>query len=320
MHNKEQYKILCKEKNIPFFMQAWWLDAICLPEGKQWDVLLCEENGEIVGAMPCHIIKKIGFKFIITPTGTQYNGVWIDYPEDMKLHKRYSFEKRVMDNLIDQLENLKVSHYSQNFHHSFTNWLPFYWRGFKQTTRYTYILKNIADSNAIFNNIHPKYRKKIRKCEKELTTDFSLSPEEFYHFHKTSLHENGRRITYSKQIFLSIYQAVTKRKQGKIVAIRNKNKDLLSALFFIWDENRGYNMITVRSKIDKSTDALIYMIWEAIKYLNDKAINYDFEGSMIEGVANKNQHFGAEQIPYFNISKCNSKLFSVLTNVKNAFT
>jgi len=313
MTNKERYRDFCAEHpDIPLFMQAWWLDAVTLPDGKEWNVLLCEENGKIIAALPYHLLKKWGFKIILQPQQTQYNGIWTDYPQEMKLYKRYSFEKRIMDNLIDQLEKLNLSYYSQNFHHSFTNWQPFYWRGFRQITQYTYMLKNIADIDVIFENIHARYRKNLRKSEEKLTVDFSLSPEEFYDFHQNSFDKKNDRIAYSKQLFLSIFQATTKREQGKIIAVRNKNNELLSALFFVWDKHSGYNLITVRNKIDKANDALIYMIWEAIKYLNGKTKNYDFEGSMIEGVATKNQRFGAEQLPYFNISKSYSKLFSVL--------
>ena len=317
MTNKQRYKIFCDEHSeIPLFMQAWWLDAVTMPDGKDWDVLLCEENGKIVGAMPYHLFRKWGLKTIDRTQHTQYHGLWIDYPMDCKPHKRYSFEKRVMDSLIDQLEALSVAFYSQNFHHSFMNWQPFYWRGFRQTTRYTYILKNIADIDTIFDNAHPRYRQKLRKSEKELVVDFNFLPEEFYDFHKNSLSENNDSVNYSNQLFLSIYREATKRKQGKIIAIRNKNNDILSAIFFVWDMNCGYNLITVRKIEDGSNDASIYMIWEAIKYLSDKAKNYDFEGSMIKGVANVNQQFGAEQVPYFNISKCNSKRFALLRYIK----
>ena len=320
MTNKQRYEKLCNERpDIPLFMQAWWLDAVCTPEGKEWDVFLYEENGKIIGAMPYHLLKKWGFKVIDRTQFTQHHGLWIDYPKEMKLHKRYSFEKRVMDSLIDQLEALKVSFYSQNFHSSFTNWQPFYWQNFKQTTRYSYVLKNIENTENIFDNIHPRYKQKIRKCENELTVDFNLSPKEFYNFHKNSLTEKNDEILYSKELFLSLCQAAIERKQGAIIAVRDKNNDLLSAVIFVWDENCGYNLNTARKITDGSNDASVYMIFQVIKYLKNKTKNYDFEGSMIEGVAKRNQYFGAEQVPYFNISKNYSKLFSVLKYVKDTF-
>jgi hypothetical protein len=315
--NKEKYRKLCMEKPILLFMQAWWFDAVCLPNGKHWDVLLYEENGKIVGAMPYHITKKNGFKIVEQPQCTQYNGIWIDYPQNQKLHKRYSFEKKVIDDLIAQLESLKVDFYSQNFHHSVTNWQPFYWKNFKQTTKYTYILKNITEQKKLFENIHPRYRQRIRKCETEFIVDYNLLPEQFYEFHKKSLKESGQKIDYSNSIFSSIYSAAIKRNQGKIISIKNKNNELLSALFFVWDTNNGYNLITARKIIDGSNDTSIFMIWKAIEFLKDKTQNYDFEGSMIEGVAYVNQQFGAEQTPYFRIEKSYSKLFSALKFLKN---
>jgi hypothetical protein len=317
MTNKQKYEQFCiQHSEVPLFLQAWWLDAVCMSENKKWDVFLYEENEKIIGVLPYHLLKKWRFKIIIQPQQTQYNGVWIDYPKNQKLHERYSLEKKVMHSLIDQLEALNTSYFSQNFHHSFTNWQPFYDRGFKQTTRYTYLLNHIVDTDKIFENIHPKYKQKIRKCEKEFTVDDNLLPEEFYDFHKNTLTENDHKIIYSKQLFSSIYQASTKREQGKIIAIRDKNNQLLSAVFFVWDENFGYNLITARKIINGSNDTSIFMIWKVIQFLKNKTKNYDFEGSMIEGVAKRNQYFGAEQTPYFNIEKSNSKILNVLLKLK----
>ncbi|MDR0874026.1 MAG: hypothetical protein LBN27_11270 [Prevotellaceae bacterium] len=315
MTNKERYRIWCEEKPIPLFMQAWWLDAVCV-EGKEWNVLLYEENDKIIAALPYHLLKKCGFKIVIQPQQTQYNGIWIDYPKDRKLHKRYSFEKKVMDNLISQLENLKLSYFSQHFHHSFTNWQPFYWRNFKQTTRYTYVLKDIENAENIFENLHPRYKQRIRKEKEELTVSFDLPPDVFYEFHKKSLQQAGQKVEYSEKLFLSIFNAATCRNQGKIIAVKDKNDNLLSALFVVWDTNCGYNLITARRIVNGSNASSICMIWEAIKYLGDKAKNYDFEGSMIEGVACVNQQFGAEQTPYFSIEKSYSCICRLLLKMK----
>ena len=318
-HNKERYRILCEEKELPLFMQAWWFDAICTPEDNEWNVLLCEESrtggsqkGEIVGAIPYCIVKKFGFKIIITPNGAQYNGVWINYPEEMKLHKRYSFEKRVMDNLIDQLETLKVSYYSQNFHHSFTNWQPFYWRGFKQTTRYTYPIEDLSNLETVFSDFSSAKQRHIKKENVDLTVDFSLSADEFYEFHKQCLQQKNAKIGYSRKHFLSMYNESVKRGQGKIISIKDKNNNLQSSIFVVWDKNTAYACVYAFNPQIKSDGASTKMFWEAIKFVSDKTQAFDFEGSMIENVAQSYQQFATKQMPYFNISKSYSKLFSLL--------
>jgi len=318
-HNKERYRKLCEEKNLPLFMQAWWLDAVCPPEGIEWEALLCEElklgensNGKIIGAMPYCIVKKFGFKCIMTPRGAQYNGVWIDYPEEMKLHKRYSFEKRVMDNLIDQLEALKILYYSQNFHPSFTNWQPFYWRWFKQTTRYTYQIKDLSNLEAVFNDFSSAKQRHIKKENGDLTVDFSLSAEAFYEFHKQCLQQKNAKIEYSQKLFLSIYNESVKRGQGKIITLRDKNNDIQSSIFVVWDKHAAYASVYAYNPQFKSDGFSTKMFWEAIKFVSDKTRIFDFEGSMIEGVAQSYQQFATEQTPFFNISKSYSKLFSFL--------
>jgi hypothetical protein len=304
------------QPEMPIFLQNWWFDAVTAPEGKEWNALLCEENGKIIAAMPYHLIKKYGFKIIIQPQLTQYNGIWIDYPKDIKLHKRYSFEKQVMDNLIDQLENLRYSFFTQNFHYSFMNWQPFYWRGFRQTTRYTYQIKDLSDLEKCFDNFSYAKQKHIKKENNNLLIDFSLSANEFYDFHKECLKQKNASIEYSQELFLSVYDEAIKREQGKIIALKDKNKNLHSALFFVWDKNSAYAMISTINPQFKSDGASTKMFWEAIKFVSDKTKVFDFEGSIIKNVAQSFQQFGAEQVPYFNISKSYSYIFNILLRLK----
>ncbi len=118
---------------------------------------------------------------------------------------------------------------------------------------------------------------------------------------------------------MSVFRAASEREQGKIIALRDKNNDLLAAIFLIWDKNCGYNLNTARKTVKGSNDASAFLFWTAINYLKEKTKNFDFEGSMIEGVANVNQQFGAEQLPYFNISKNYSKTYSFLKYIQNIF-
>ena len=316
MTNKQRYKEFCEtHSEVPLFMQSWWFDAVCIPENKQWDVLLYEENGKIVAALPYHLLKKWGFSIIIQPQQTQYSGIWIDYPKNIKLHKRYSFEKKIMDNLIDQLEKLNISYFSQNFHHSFTNWQPFYWKNFKQTTKYTYQIKDLSNLEKVLNDFNYSKRASIINKEQFLV-DFSLTSKDFYNFHKRTLRQRNVKIEYSEKLFVSICNTAQNRNQGQIVALRDKNGNLHSAIFLVWDKYSAYNLITSIDFLYKSKTASTKMFWEAIKFVSDKTKMFDFEGSMIEKVALSYQQFGVEQVPYFNISKSYSGIFNLLFKLK----
>jgi len=311
-NNKTIYRTLCQQEHIPLFSQYWWMDAVC--GGENWDVLLYQEKGNVLGAFPCHFKQKFGFRYILQPFGTQTNGIWFNYPKQKSFseYDRLSFEKKVCFNLINQLESLKLSFFRQNFHFSFTNWLPFYWKGFKQTTRYTYQINIINVDNA-FLNFHSTKKGHIRKCLKNnAILKKEIDANAFYYYHKDCLIKKNQSIHYSKDFLLNLHKVVKEREQGIIFGMFDDNNCMHSAIFLIWDEMSGYNYMTAIDPQCKSSGASSLMFLEAIKYLSDKTKVFDFEGSMEENIENSFRQFGSIQKPYFQIEKSYSPFFKLL--------
>jgi hypothetical protein len=313
--NKEKYRVWCDTKSVPLFMQAWWMDAVCFGN-KEWDVFLVERKGVITAAMPIHQLKKFGFRVILQPEFTQYNGLWIDYPNNCTREEKYILEEEIISNFITQLEQIKPAYYQQNFHFSFTNWQTFYAKGFSQTTRYTYLIEDISDLKAVFDNFNYAKQKHIKKSQLQLDADFSLSAEDFYNFHKRTLQQRGQRIAYSSELFQRIYTAAVSREQGAIISVKDKNKNLHAALFVVWDKNSAYNLISAIDLEYKASGASTLVVWEIIQYLSGKTRIFDFEGSMIESVAKSFRQFGTVRKSYFAISKSYSKCVSFLIKLK----
>ena len=59
--------------------------------------------------------------------------------------------------------------------------------------------------------------------------------------------------------------------------------------------------------------------YHSIKWALKNSKIYDFEGSMIRGIELYFRSFGARQIPYFEISKVNSKFYQIIDFIKNIF-
>lgn len=314
MTDKEQYRELCKEeKSIPLFCQDWWMDAVCL---NQWDVLLVKEKDVIVGALPYHIRTKFGFRCILQPQLTQYNGIWIQRQAGTTECAQLSFEKRIFNELINQLEALRLSFYQQCFHLSITNWLPFYWRGYQQTTRYTYVITSIGSAEKVFSRFSPAKQRQIRKSESQLLLSLEMTPNEFYSHHKQSLKEKGEEISYSFELFLRLYKTSVEKGSGQIFAIKDKEGHIHSCLFCTWNQASAYALLYSIAPQYASSGASTLVIWEAIKFLIGKTRSFDFEGSMIEGIENSYRQFGTLQKPYFKIEKFYSKVFKLLFNLR----
>ena len=174
---KARYRQLCeKEPTIPIFSKDWWLDSIC--GNFHWDVALVEENGDVIASLPYYYAYRGCKKEITMPMYTQVMGPWLKYPDSKYNYKKLSFEKKMMTALIDQLPEFSV--FVQNFHYNITNWLPFCWKGFMQSTRYTYIIEDISDHERVFKNFTSKAREKIRKAQKIVSVHTSEDIELFF--------------------------------------------------------------------------------------------------------------------------------------------
>ena len=177
MSSKETYRRLCRqEKSIPLFSQDWWLDIVC-GENK-WDVLLLYgRQGNIEAAMPLYIPRK---GYAIMPVYTQTLGPWIIQPaSDNKYTSLLGRQQIILGKFAAELENLRL--FQQNFSWSVTDWLPFYWKGFTQTTRYTYLLSGLHDTAQIWENMSQNTRRNIIRAEKKykITVRKGIPAEEF---------------------------------------------------------------------------------------------------------------------------------------------
>jgi hypothetical protein len=311
MTNKDRYEIFCQEQiNMPVFLQKWWMDAVCI--GKEWDVFLYEEKSKLVATFVFHYVKKWGLRFIIHPELTPYNGIWIDYPTDISTHDKRSFEKKIIYFFISQLETGKYIYYEQSLYHSFLNWLPFYWKGYEQTTRYTYQLKNLSDTERCFAGFASSKQRQIRKTRNDLVVDFDCTEDEFYEATTDNLYLQRKKFRYSKHLFTNLYSACISRGQGKIIAIRDKNQQLYAAAFIVWDLTTAYLLSYTIHPHYRSSGASAIMVWEAIRYVADKVDIFDFEGSINETIELSYSRFGTVQIPYFTIRKSKSILINWL--------
>jgi hypothetical protein len=315
---KDRYRFLCNERNdIPLFMQAWWMDAVC--NNKDWDVLFYEKNNKIIAVLVYFFVKKYGFKLILQPQLTQSNGIWIDYPKFKTTSEIHSFEKEVMSNLIQQLTDQNFSYYDQNFHPTITNWLPFFWQGFTQTTRYTYQIQDISDVEKCYQQFSYAKKKQISKAKKNLQVDLDLSGEKFYDELQNNLKNANQRVFYTRDLFMRLYNECMSRNQGCIIVVRDNQLKIHAANFIVWDKNHTFNLVSTINQEFRSSGATSLIIWEAIKLVSAKTKIFDFEGSMKENIENSFRQFGAVQVPYFRIKKHNSLVFRIIFNFRKWF-
>src|SRR5580700_10078789 len=129
------------------FAHRWWLEAVA---PGMYEILEVKKGDGIQAAWPIVYRKIDGVKHVCMPSLTQKLGI-LFAPSNAKPVEEQSTNQKLTTELIEQLGDTASFH--QNFHENFTDWLPFYWRGYSQTTRYTYVLEDLSDLNILWNNV-----------------------------------------------------------------------------------------------------------------------------------------------------------------------
>lgn len=314
--SKNRYRKLCREEEtIPVFSKDWWLDAVC--GENNWDVVLVEKDGKIVASLPYKSVKKWGFSLLNMPLLTQKLGPWIYYPGQQSEYARLGYEKELLTELISKLP--RFAYFNQRFNYTITNWLPFYWKGFSQTTMYTYYIPDISNPEAAVEQFSSMKKRNIRKAEKLVEIKQDLTATAFYEHYQYCLSKQKKEILYSADFFQRIYSAAYANNSGKIFYAVNAGGKVESALFVIWDASSAYYLTYSIDPDYRANGSPALLVKKAIEFLSGKTRRFDFEGSMIESVESSYRQFGTIQVPYSQVRKINALPFKFIFFARELF-
>ncbi len=306
---KEKYRELCKtEVSIPIFSQDWWLDVTA---GKDnWDVAVVLKNNEIIASLPYVLRKNKSLTFLEQPPLTQNLGPWIK-PSDTKYSKKLSNEKDYLQSLIDSLPTF--DHYEQNWHHSQTNWLPFYWKGFSQTTNFTYTLSQIDNHDLLWKNMQDNIKSDCKKAATrfQLIVDPNPTLEEFLILNEMTFKKQGLPLPYSEEFIRKVNEACKENSCRQIIIVRDPEGKAHAGAYIIWDKMSAYYLMGGINPDLKTSGAMSMCLWETIKFASTFTTNFDFEGSMIEPIERFFRGFGAIQTPYNRVFKTPSRIVKI---------
>lgn len=300
MTSKEKYQALCNnEPSIPIFSRYWWLDTVC---GKNhWDVLLAEENGKTIAAMPLYI-PHCGI--VSMPQFTQTMGPWFAAASgDTKYTTLLGRHQEICKAFVETLR--PYTSFLQNFSYEITDWLPFYWNGYSQTTRYTYLLHQIKDENTIMENMSPNIRRNISKARDKyhIRVKKGITTEEFLRVQRQTYSRQQLMMKEDTNTLAELIKEARERGQGDLWGGYDDNGDLHAVAFIVWQESSAYYLAGGENPGLRKSGAHSLVIRESIRYVSQYTDTFNFEGSMIPGIERFFREFGAKQTPYFTITR-----------------
>ena len=285
------------------FEQPWWLDAVA-PDA--WGAVQVSKGGEIVARLPYVVKQKRGLTALSMPPLTLTLGPWLK-PSTAKYANQLSQQKELMTSLIEQLP--PHDYFSQYFHHSVTNWLPFYWQGFEQTTRYTYVIEALEDLERVWSHFSKKLRWEIRKAQKQLAVRTDVEDiERFLDINALTFKRQGLDVPYNRDVVRRLDAACTKHQARRMFFAEDAQGRIHAVLYFVWDKNSTYALMGGSDPDLRSSGADSLLTWEAIRFAATIGNTFNLAGSMIESVERFNRAFGGMQTPYFHVTRFSRRM------------
>ncbi len=299
--NKTAYITFCESgiKYVPIFSKPWWLE--CTTNG-DWDVLIAYSGGKPVAFHPYYFVQTDNGLIIKKATLTQNNGIIFNTDDGLKYQTKLLAEKRATTAIIEELIKLDLLNYRQYFHFTFTDWLPFYWNSFSQTTRYTYVIESNSIEDVALG-LNSKLRNEIKKASSLVFVDERFTIEELYENVVKTFKRQGLDVPYTLGLLKRIDTECEQRNSRHFFVARDQNNHVCSCVYLVEDEQSVYYLISGSDPDYKNTNALSLLIYKGIEYAIRKGKRFDFEGSMKQNIEKHFAQFGAKQYPYMDIKK-----------------
>jgi len=289
-------ELLSSSPQASIFATRWWLNAVAPGSFK---ILEVRNGAGILAAWPIVFLERYGIIHFVMPALTQKLGILFN-PSSAKLVETQSTYQSLSEQLIDQLGPHGSFHH--NFHETFTDWLPFHWNGFSQTTRYTYVIDDLSSVDAMWDGMRSPQRRSIKKAEKQgLTIRDDLSLDEFLELNRKTFTRQGKQPLASDELIRRVDAACLANAGRSILSGVDSQGRVHAAVYIAWFGNTAFYLMGGSEPELRDSGAQLLAMWEALKMARSLVKRFDFEGSMLPQVERVFRGFGAKQIPYSSI-------------------
>ncbi len=288
------------------FGQPWWLDAV-VPG--RWGESAVRRGDEVVARLPFAIKERFGVRVLTQPPLTPFLGPWLRETSS-KPAKQLETQKELISALIDQLPTFDA--FRQSFSPDVANWLPFYWRGFEGTMRYTYRIDDLSDLDTVWGAFAHNVRRHIRKAQKQLSVRTDLGLDALFALNRQISERQGLPAFFGADLLHRLDSACAERGARTLLFAVDAHDRVHAAAFVVHDGDLSYLLVSGVDTELRGSGAQSLLVWEAIRCAAAVSRGFDFAGSMIESVERFNRGFGPRQYPYLHVRRTRRRVKPLL--------
>lgn len=292
---KERYIELADHTSI--FGKPWWLDIIC---NKAWDAFVVEDNGNVL-LWPYFHKKKYGFKYIIMPQVSLFQGPFLVGSPTKEMYTKANLHFKKWDQIIYQCNPY---------------WSPAdeFKAAFNITERTHY---EINPRENWRENYNKNNQRKFKKAAKSLQISKASSPDNFFELTQQTYKRQGVEVPFIQDDLKDLFTAVLENNCGYIAEAITEDNEAAGTVWYIWDNEFVYYFLSGMSDCLANTGAITFLVDHGIELAYQKGLKFNFYGSEVEGVARFMQAMGGTPKSSYLLESINNPILRVLTFLKS---
>lgn len=257
------------------YAYSWYLDKVC---GGHWDALV---NDDYSALFPLPRKDKLGVSALYQPFFTQQLGLFTSQFEE--LSRIDEWVAAIPFRFVKK--NLHLNHYIEK------EGLP---------TRVTHHILLNRDYFYIYDNYSSIVRKNLKRIQNKGVQ--AESSKDVYSFTGFMTQQLGNKLSDlsagDMDMLQDLLAELLERKKGFIRYAIDKEGHRIAGTFIVKSNSRCIYLLAASTEKGKKLNGMTFVIDSVIRELAGKEIIFDFEGSMIPGIANFYRNFGAEEVRF----------------------
>lgn len=244
--------------------------------------------------------------------GTHSNPLYCKYLGFQALAPESNKTSAITGRLAEQVGDFEpllrsLHSFDYNFHPTFTNWMPFYWLGFRQQTNYTYVIRN-HNASLWWTSADERLRRSVRRGEQNAVSIERLdSPtaemlRACYEICMQPYTSRNTRPLMTYERFVQFAKELCGNGGARVWLARDKSGKDAAAALVLYDWRSAYFLMN-GTLADAPAGTNSALLFDVIEHALGQGLDFDFEGSMIKPIEHYYRKFGAELVPYFQIWK-----------------
>jgi hypothetical protein len=306
------YKAPVLEKNENFLFNGQLVSEV---HSKHYQVKHLNIYGEqLLLSLPLTIKGGLPGKRLFMPQFVPFYSLESISEGILSPSKELAHQQKLMSLVAEAIDSLKCAAIEINAVTS--HWLPFSWAGFNVIPRVTFRLNTRIDQDSLFSNLRTNIQRHIKKSEKIHQLVDSEDAKLLFDLNKESYERKDQKHPFDYEILNGLCSYLLTSGKGRLIVAYNSQSQAIAAALFGLDKSHVYYITGGVLTDFKSEGAMSRLLWEGILWAKSQNLNFDFEGSMNQNIAQFFASFGAKPFTYYQFSKMNSKVYGLYKTIR----